>query len=102
MKGSRPVRLVLGISAIVLVLATGPALAGPRVIVGGVYGVPAYPFGYPYYPYPYSYPYPYPYPAYPYYGPYSVPPPGWVAGHWEWRQNPSGQSVRVWIPPYLQ
>jgi hypothetical protein len=96
MTGSRPSRLVLGIIAIVLTLATGPAVAGSRVVVGGVFGVPGYP-----YPYPYPY-YPYPYPAYPYYGPYSVPPPGWVAGHWEWRQNPSGQSVRVWIPPYLQ
>jgi len=96
MNGSRPVRLVLDASAIALMLAAGPAIAGPRVFIG----VPGYPFGYPYYPY--AYPYPYPYPPYPYYGPDSVPPPGWVAGHWEWRENPSGQSVRVWVPPYLE
>ena len=96
MNGSRPVRLVLGVSAIALMLAAGPAIAGPGVFIG----VPGYPFGYPYYPY--AYPYPYPYPPYPYYGPDSVPPPGWVAGHWEWRENPSGQSVRVWVPPYLE
>ena len=100
MTGSRPLRLVLGITAILFTLLTGPAIAGARVVVGvGVPGFPYYP-----YPYPYGFPYPYayPYPPYPYYGPYSVSPPGWVAGHWEWRQNPSGQSVRVWVPPYLQ
>src|SRR5262249_12156093 len=82
MTGSRPSRLVLGIIAMVFALATAPTNAGARVVVGGVFGV-GYPYPYPYYPYPY----PYPYPVYPYYGPYSVPPPGWVAGHWEWRQN---------------
>lgn len=98
MKCGRPVRLVLGVSVLVLMLAAGPVMAGPRVVVG----VGGYPFGYPYYPYPYPYPYAYPYPPYPYVGPYSVPPPGWVAGHWEWRENPSGQSLRVWVPPYLE
>jgi hypothetical protein len=98
MTGSRPLRLLLGITVIVSTLATAPPMADARVVVG--LGVPGFPYPYPYaYPY---YPYPYAYPPYPYYGPYSVPPPGWVAGHWEWRQNPSGQSVRVWVPPYLQ
>ena len=44
MKCGRPVRLMLGVSAIVLMLAAGPAMAGPRVVVG----VGGYPFGYPY------------------------------------------------------
>ena len=100
MTGSRPLRLALGITAIVFTLLAAPAIAGARVVVG--VGVPGFAYPYPYYPNPYPYPYPYPYPPYPYSGPYSVPPPGWVAGHWEWRQNPSGQSVRVWVPPYLQ
>jgi hypothetical protein len=103
MTGSRPLRLVLGITAIPFMLVTVPPIADARVVVG--IRVPGFPSPYLAYPYPYPYPYPYvyPYPApYPYYGPYSVPPPGWVAGHWEWRQNPSGQSARVWVPPYLQ
>ena len=98
MTGSRPLRLLLGITVIVSTLATDPAhrrCAGRRWHRGARFPYP-YPYPYPYYPYPYAYP------PYPYYGPYSVPPPGWVAGHWEWRQNPSGQSVRVWVPPYLQ
>jgi len=97
------VRLVLGITVILFMLMTVPPNADARVVVG--IGVPGFPSPYLAYPYPYPYPYPYayPYPApYPYYGSYSVPPPGWVAGHWESRQNLSGQSVRVWVPPYLQ
>jgi len=95
------VRLVLGITVILFMLMTVPPNADARVVVG--IGVPGFPSPYLAYPYPYPYPYAYPYPApYPYYGSYSVPPPGWVAGHWESRQNLSGQSVRVWVPPYLQ
>ena len=99
MTGSRPLRLVLGITAIPFTLMTVPPIADAGVVVG--FGVPGFPSPYLAYPYPYPYVYPYPTP-YPYYVPSSVPPPGWVAGHWEWRQNPSGQSVRVWVPPYLQ
>jgi hypothetical protein len=102
MRGSRPLRLVLGITTMLFMLMTVPPIADARVFVG--IGVPGFAYPYPYYPYPYPYPpygYPYP-PPYPYYGPYSVPPPGWDAGHWEWRQNASGQSVRVWVPPHLQ
>jgi hypothetical protein len=99
MTGSRPLRLVLGITAI-FPLVTVPRIADAGVVIG--IGGPSPYLAYPY-PYPYPYPYAYPNPGpYPYYGPYGVPPPGWVAGHWEWQQNPSGQSVRVWVPPYLQ
>ncbi len=81
------------ITAIALVLLLGAvAPAGAtRVIIGGAFGVPVYP---------YYYPYAYPYPYYPY--DYGVPPPGWDPGHWEWRQNRWGRWVEVWVPPHLQ
>jgi hypothetical protein len=83
-----------------LVLARSAA-AGARVFFGGWVGPPV--IGLPY-PYPYPYPFPY-YPSvyagYPQVAPPS-PPPGWVAGHWEVRQDPSGQSLRVWVPSYLR
>jgi hypothetical protein len=86
----------------VALLATVP-LATPaqaRVFVGGWIGPPVIAVPGPY-PYPYPYPYAPLYPVYPY-GGAPVPPAGWVPGHWEVRQDPSGQSVRVWVPSYLR
>jgi hypothetical protein len=80
-------------------LAT-PAPEQARVFVGGWIGPPVLAVPGPY-PYPYPYPYVPVYPVYPY-GGAPVPPPGWVPGHWEVRQDPSGQSMRVWVPSYLQ
>jgi hypothetical protein len=93
----RTSRTVVGAAAIAvsLLLGSSRAEAHARVVVGGFVGVP-------WAPYPYYYGYaPYPYP-YPYYAPYSVPPPGWEAGHFEWRQDSSGRRFRVWVPPYLR
>ena len=76
------------------VSVAAPAAARVRVFVGGAVGVPAW-----------GYPYP---PPYYYYPPYAVPyeagppPPGWEAGHWEWRYDPSGRRYRVWVPPHLR
>ena len=77
-----------------LAAAASPAAAHVSVFVGGVVGFPSYPI-----PYPYAYPYyPAPYP----YAVEDVPPPGWVAGHWEVRSDPSGRPVRVWVPGHLR
>lgn len=76
--------------------ATVPARAHARVFVGGYFPGP-----YAYAPYPfYGYP-PYPY-AYPYAVAPSVLPPGWEAGHWEWRKNRWGRWIEVWVPPHLR
>ena len=84
------------IAAVILAVAVlgipGPADAHTRVFIGGSFGVPVYPG--PYYYSPYYYPYPY--------AGYSVPPPGWDPGHWEWQQNRWGRWVEVWIPPHLK
>jgi hypothetical protein len=79
----------------VLLMAAYPAAAHVSVFVGGVVGFPTYPA--PYYPYPYVYPYPAPYPYVE-----DVPPPGWVAGHWEMSSDPWGRAVRVWVPGHLR
>jgi hypothetical protein len=79
--------------AVALLGGAGQADAHTRVFIGGTFGVPIYPVG-PYYYSPYYYPYPY--------AGYSVPPPGWDPGHWEWRQNRWGRRVEVWIPPHLK
>ena len=81
--------------ATVLLMAASPAAAHVSVFVGGVVGFPTYPA--PYYPYPYVYPYPAPYPYVE-----DVPPPGWVAGHWEMSPDPWGRAVRVWVPGHLR
>ncbi len=75
--------------------------ASARVFVGGAIGVPLYPYSpYPAYYYgPYYAPYPYAYPYY--YNPAAVP-PGWEPGHWEWRQDAGGRSIRVWVPAHLR
>ena len=84
------------ILAVALLGIPGRANAHTRVFIGGTFGVPIY--GAPYYYSPYYSPYYYPYP----YAGYSVPPPGWDPGHWEWRQNRWGRWVEVWIPPHLK
>lgn len=82
----------------VLLVSGSPAAAHVHVFVGGVVGFPAYPA--------YSYPYVYPYYPYPYWAPYpygeDVPPPGWVAGHWEVRSDQWGRAVQVWVPGHLR
>src|SRR5579884_4146211 len=60
---------------------------------------PWQPCSWPYYPYYYAY---YPYVPYGYYYDYPTPPPGWVPGHWELRDDGSGHKVRVWVPTHLQ
>ncbi|MFN8543820.1 MAG: hypothetical protein U0807_06405 [Candidatus Binatia bacterium] len=95
-------QIAIALGAVLLVGATSrPAHAHHwRGRVGIGLGVPAYPYYYPppvYYP-PVAYPYP---PAYSYYpAPYA--PPGFVAGHWEYRTNRWGRTVEVWIPPHLR
>ncbi|TMA70091.1 MAG: hypothetical protein E6J68_00630 [Deltaproteobacteria bacterium] len=86
---------LLAVVTLLLWGAFAPASARVRVFVGGVFGAPA--------PYPYwaPYPYPYYYPPYPYVD-YSVPPPGWEAGHWEWRRDAWGRGVWVWVPGHLR
>jgi hypothetical protein len=93
--------LLLAIGAAAMVFAVAPqAGAHARIFVGGGFGWPTYPVPWGYYS-SYGYPYAYPYPAY-VSGGVPVPPPGWAAGHWEWRRDPWGRSIRVWVPPYLQ
>jgi hypothetical protein len=90
-------RAALIFATIVMVLGTAaPARAHTRVFAHGFYPVP-YAYGpYPFYAYP-----PYPY-AYPYVESPAIPPPGWEAGHWEWRKNRWGRWVEVWVPPHLR
>jgi len=88
---------VLAVLILALWGAFAPASGRVRVFVGGVFGAPA---PYPYWA-PYPYPYPYYYPPYPYVD-YSVPPPGWEAGHWEWRRDAWGRGVWVWVPGHLR
>src|SRR5262245_28939074 len=85
-----------GAILVLLALAPAPANAHSRVFITGTFGVPfyGYPFSYPYYPY-----YPAPYPVY--VAP-SVPPPGWDPGHWEYRHDPWGRNVPVWVPEHLR
>lgn len=75
-----------------LLLAPAGARAHVGVFVGG---------GYPGYYYPYAYPYADPYYPYPYYYTEPTPPPGFVAGHWEWRKDAYGRQVPVWVPAHL-
>jgi hypothetical protein len=75
--------------------AVTPAAAHWRT---GVF-IGAYPYPWPYYPYYYAY---YPYVPYGYYYDYATPPPGWVPGHWELRDDGSGHQLRVWVPMHLQ
>jgi hypothetical protein len=81
----------IALAAMFLVAGVRPAEARVSVFVGGTFGVPAYP-----YYYPYAYP-AYGYPVYP-----TAPPPGWVPGHWEWRYDEWRRPVRVWVPAYLR
>ena len=85
--------IAAAILAVALLGSPDRADAHGRVFIGGAFGVPVYPVA-PYYYSPYYYPYPY--------SGYSVPPPGWDPGHWEWRQNRWGRWVEVWIPPHLK
>src|SRR5262249_11469622 len=97
--GRRRLRGVFALAIVVAILfgSASPAAAHVQVLVGGVVGFPAYSA----YPYQYVSPYPYPYWApYPYVE--DVPPPGWVAGHWEVRSDPWGRAVRVWVPGHLR
>lgn len=83
-----------GVLALVLVGGVAaPASAHVRVFIGGVFGLPIYP-----YPYAYAAPtYAYPYPPYPAYAPYAVPsPPVWVGGHWVWRHDHFRGHGRAW------
>ena len=86
--------------ATILVGTAVPARAHTQVFVHGFFPAPfayaPYPYAYPVYAYP-PYPYAYPYPVSP-----ALPPPGWEAGHWEWRTNRWGRRVEVWIPPHLR
>jgi hypothetical protein len=78
----------------VIMCTAAPAAAHGRIFIGGVFGVPP-----PVVIYPYPAAYPYPYAVY---GPPEVPPPGWVAGHWEWRHDAWGRPIQVWVPPHLR
>jgi hypothetical protein len=86
----------VGLLALVLVggVAT-PASAHVRVFIGGVFGLPIYP-----YPYAYAAPtYAYPYSPYPVYAPYAAPlPPVWVGGRWASRHEHFRGHSRAWGP----
>jgi len=79
---------------LLLTCSVAPAAAHTRVFIGGVIGVPSV-----VYPYPYPLAYPSPYVVY---GPPEVPPPGFEAGHWEWRTDPYGRPLQVWVPSHLR
>jgi hypothetical protein len=78
-----------------LLLAPTAAGAHPRIAVGGVVGVPAWPA--PGYPYGLAGPAPLPWA-----GDDATLPPGWVAGRWEWRRDRDGDRYPVWTPPHLR
>jgi hypothetical protein len=102
MTSGNSARLVVAGLAFAGAVAAAPASAHTGVFIGGAFGYPYGGYYAPYYPYP-AYPYypPYPYYPYPAYQ-YGSPPPGYEPGHWEWRQDASGRSIRVWVPQYLR
>jgi hypothetical protein len=92
----------LGAAITMLALAAVLAAVTPAAAhwrAGVFIGAYPYPYPWPYYPYYYAY---YPYVPYGYYYDYPTPPPGWVPGHWELRDDGSGHKVRVWVPTHLQ